>query len=152
MKSKNKVGVGLTSIIMIILSFCLTIFAMEGLLTAKNNKRISDARCEHIKEYYSADKTATIMYADIKNICIDNCMNTKFISDILADKYDDITTIYELDGVKISYNVEINKESDLYVELKFDDITRDCAVKKWVVKDTSYEQENSPLNVWNGEE
>lgn len=150
MNRSAKIGVGMTSIIMIVVSFCLTFFAVQGVIIANQNKIVCDKRSEYIKEYYEADSKATKVYAgiieEINNPFTDNVSLINSIQGI----DEDIIVKKETDGLLIEYNVEVNDLTDLFIQIKYNEKENNYSINNWETVSHGTQTYNDKLDLWNG--
>ncbi|MDO5111436.1 MAG: hypothetical protein Q4E65_03925 [Clostridia bacterium] len=61
----SNAGVGVASILLIVVMLCMTVFAALSLLTAKNDGTLTEKTVAYTRAYYQADATAQRMIADV---------------------------------------------------------------------------------------
>lgn len=111
-------GFGISTLVMIFMVLCLSIFATLTYLQANYNYNQSLKILESKKEYYDADYKASLVYEELKqaieNDEINNLLNKENI-EYVDDVY--------------CYNINVNDTKTLVVELKYED--GDLKVKRW---------------------
>jgi len=66
-KKRSALGVGVTTLVTIIVVVLLTAFAVLSLVSARSNLRLSEMAVSQIQRYYEADSTATVWYAELND-------------------------------------------------------------------------------------
>ncbi|MDD4075266.1 MAG: hypothetical protein PHC80_04165 [Eubacteriales bacterium] len=61
----SNAGVGVASILLIVVMLCMTVFASLSLLTAKNDATLTDKTVAYTRAYYAADADAQRIIADV---------------------------------------------------------------------------------------
>jgi len=64
-KKRSALGIGVTTLVTIIVVVLLTAFAVLSLVSALSNMRLSEMAVSQIERYYAADSEATIWYAEL---------------------------------------------------------------------------------------
>jgi len=64
-QKRSALGIGVTTLVTIVVVVLLTAFAVLQLVSARSNLRLSEMAVTQIQHYYSADSEATIWYAEL---------------------------------------------------------------------------------------
>jgi len=64
-RKRSALGVGVTTLVTIIVVVLLTAFAVLSLVSARSNLRLTDMAVSQTQSYYAADSEATIWYAEL---------------------------------------------------------------------------------------
>jgi len=70
-KKRSALGIGVTTLVTIIVVVLLTAFAVLSLVSALSNMRLSEMAVSQIERYYAADSEATIWYAELDAFAAD---------------------------------------------------------------------------------
>ncbi len=122
-------GVGICSLLTVILVLCLSIFAALCLSSANAEKRLSESYAQSIEAYYSAENEAELILASLRQ----------------GQLPEGVT----LDGEIYTYSCEISEGRSLYVAVKITD--GEYEIINWQgINDSSWESDDS-LDLWEGE-
>ncbi len=105
-KGFGSIGVGLSSIILIGVVLCFTVFAALALVSANNDAVLNDRSVAAVKAYYAADAAAQSMISDINELAASG-----------SDKLPDGVT---REGERLCFSVPIDNTRMLSVELEYD--------------------------------
>ncbi len=153
MNKRAKTGIGLTSIMLILIAFGITIFAVQGYMAARNNLAVTEERVEYTKKYYAADKVANEIRCMADNTYLE-CNDAKktedeFIMDLKNNN--EISDAYKEDNkVFVTYKVSINDDANLCVILNYEDSQKCSEVKCWKVVNKEMNIDDKPLKLWDG--
>lgn len=64
-KQQSAMGIGVTTLVTIVVVLLLTAFAVLSLISANSNYRLSQMAIENTQSYYAADCDATLWYAQL---------------------------------------------------------------------------------------
>lgn len=112
-------GFGISTLVMIFMVLCLSIFATLTYLQANYNYTQSEKIVESKKEYYGADYKATLLYQELKEALDNNDINDTWLEN---------KNIEYRDGV-YCYNISVDENKALNIELKYED--NDLKVLRW---------------------
>lgn len=145
-----KVNIGGASVILIILVFALSVFAVLSIKASYNEWRLAQKTEDAVRKYYAADGRASEILADLHKI-----INQKVETDLLEnmEEADSVTSVVELgDGqFKVSYQVPINDKSDLNVSVIL--YNGGYNITEWQVAAKELEGYDTDLdsqNLWDG--
>ncbi len=132
MKKQNTtsvgIGVGASSILVVFVILCLTVFSTLTLLQANAYLKSSENYKMNTEQYYETDSLAMDELIKIEKM-IENKNCFAEVEQILVNKG------YNIDGNMISYSVIINDENKIDVELQIND-DYSLEIMKWQQKNT----------------
>lgn len=144
-------GVGYVSVMLIFAVICLTIFAVLSLKAALSDDSINERSGEFLKQYYAADTAAKEKLSELNDLAFE-LKNSEFFEDGFEENsknIDGVTARRSPDGISVSYTVEINERQELAVDVVFDDSGK-YTVNKWQSRTATTDDDNSHINVWDG--
>ena len=118
--------IGGSSLLVIFAVLCLTVFALLGFSTVQADQRLSDISAEAVSDFYAADCQAEEIFALLRSGQIPETVSIQ-------------------DGV-YSYSCTISPTQELQVEIR----ANDWCVLRWQAVSTVHWQENSELELWDG--
>jgi len=144
-KEISGLQIGTSSLILIFVVLCLTIFSVLSLMSATNEMRLAQKSLTTVAQYYEADSLAEMKLKEIDQAIKD----ARSLKTQLGENYDPATG-------KIYYEIPINENLVLCVELQVINGAKHGEkrynILKWQeVNRGSYELDDS-LPVWTGEE
>ncbi|MGI5893289.1 MAG: hypothetical protein ACOX6P_01705 [Candidatus Merdivicinus sp.] len=63
-------GTGISTMLMVFVILCLTVFGMLAFLTARADSRLTDRMADSVQEYYAADARAEELLAEVDGILL----------------------------------------------------------------------------------
>ena len=120
--------IGGSSLLVIFAVLCLTVFALLGFSTVQADKRLTDVSIQAVSNYYAADCAAEEILARLK-------------SGELPEGVSKAGDVY-------AYSCTISPTQSLQVEVR----GRDWVVLRWQAVSTIHWQENTAVELWNGNE
>lgn len=127
-KSETPPAVGGSSLLVIFVVLCLTVFALLGLSSVQAEGRLSAASAEAVRAYYAADCEAEEILAKLRQGIVPEGVTKQ------GNAY-----IYECmvsEDRKLTAEVEITEEA--------------YRVLRWQTESTTQWQEDDSLNLWDG--
>ncbi len=118
--------IGGSSLLVIFAVLCLTVFALLGFSTVQADQRLSDISAEAVSDFYAADCQAEEIFALLRSGQIPETVSIQ-------------------DGV-YSYSCTISPTQELQVEIR----ASDWSILRWQAVSTIHWQENSELELWDG--
>lgn len=143
-KEISGIQIGTSSLILIFVVLCLTIFSVLSLMSSMSDMRLAQKSLSATEEYYKADSLAEKKLKEIDMII----ESTYALEEKMGEIYDPATGL-------ISYEIPINEHQVLCVELEVISRAKDGEkrynITKWQeVNKGEYEIDDS-LPVWTGE-
>ena len=120
--------IGGSSLLVIFAVLCLTVFALLGFSTVQADKRLSDISIQAVSDYYAADCAAEEIFAKLR-----------------AGQLPEGVT---LTGDVYAYICPISPTQALQVEVR----SGDWEVLRWQAVSTIQWQENTDMELWDGNE
>lgn len=120
--------IGGSSLLVIFAVLCLTVFALLGFSTVQADKRLSDISIQAVSDYYAADCAAEEILAKLKD----------------GQLPEGVT----LTGDVYAYSCPISPAQALQVEVR----SGDWEVLRWQAVSTIQWQENTDMELWDGNE
>ena len=120
--------IGGSSLLVIFAVLCLTVFALLGFSTVQADKRLADISIQAVSDYYAADCAAEEILARLRSGELPEGVS----------KTDDV----------YAYSCVISPTQTLQVEVR----VSDWAVLRWQAVSTVHWQENTDLELWDGNE
>lgn len=120
--------IGGSSLLVIFAVLCLTVFALLGFSTVQADKRLADISIQAVSDYYAADCAAEEILARLRSGELPEGVS----------KTDDV----------YAYSCVISPTQTLQVEVR----GSDWAVLRWQAVSTVHWQENTDLELWDGNE
>ncbi len=144
-KEISGLQIGTSSLILVFVVLCLTIFSLLSLVSAMNDMRLAQKSLTATAQYYEADSLAEKKLKEIDHAI----KNARSLKAELGEIYDPVTG-------KIYYEIPINENLVLCVELQVINGAKygekRYNILKWQEENRgSYELDDS-LPVWTGEE
>lgn len=140
--TKNSIGMGSASIILVFTVLCLAIFALLTYASAHADKSLADASARMTKSYYAADTLAEQILAEV------------LASEDVPDEYLGVDIYNEWDwmaGVeRVIFSCPVTDTQELYVEAVISIDSYDVLV--WKVRNITEDtwEPESGLPVWEG--
>jgi len=138
--SKDGIGVGSASIVLVFAVLCLTVFSLITLVVAGNDKSLVDTEAQLITSYYEADTLAEYIIADIA-AAGDIPASVRGI-DIEADRE------WDTGAMVASFVCPISEQKELFVRVSFLQDSYDIQV--WRMLDIGEWVVDNSINVWQG--
>lgn len=120
--------IGGSSLLVIFAVLCLTVFALLGFSTVQADKRLADISIQAVSDYYAADCAAEEILARLK-------------AGQLPEGVTKAGDVY-------AYSCAISPAQSLQVEVR----DGDWAVLRWQAVSTVHWQENTDVELWDGNE
>ena len=120
--------IGGSSLLVIFAVLCLTVFALLGFSTVQADKRLSDISIQAVSDYYAADCAAEEILAKLKDGQLPKGVT--------------------LTGDVYAYSCPISPAQALQVEVR----SGDWEVLRWQAVSTIQWQENTDMELWDGNE
>ena len=120
--------IGGSSLLVIFAVLCLTVFALLGFSTVQADKRLSDISIQAVSDYYAAD-----------------CAAEEILAKLRAGQLPEGVT---LTGDVYAYSCPISPTQALQVEVH----SGDWEVLRWQAVSTIQWQENTDMELWDGNE
>ncbi len=105
----SSVGVGISSILMIFVALCLTIFAVLSFLSARADYKLAKMTADAATAYYEADTKAERIYGALASASGDELQK--------AAEQSGASLSPSPDGTRVSYDVAVDERRTLHVEL-----------------------------------
>lgn len=161
MKKNNNysgIGVGYVSVIMIFAVICLTAFAVLSLRASDSSYELNKKSSSYTTDYYTADSKAKAILAELDETAY-YAHASGFFEDSFAEAAisDGVILSPVSDGFRAEYSVPLNNDLTLNVKVIFfsDTAAHSGARYKiigWNTSGNLSEENDAPLNVWDGEE
>ena len=120
--------IGGSSLLVIFAVLCLTVFALLGFSTMQADKRLADVSIQAVSDYYAAD-----------------CAAEEILAKLRAGQLPEGVT---LTGDVYAYSCPISPTQALQVEVR----SGDWEVLRWHAVSTIQWQENTDMELWDGNE
>ena len=120
--------VGGSSLLVVFAVLCLTVFALLGFSTVQADKRLADVSIQAVSDYYAAD-----------------CAAEETLAKLRAGQLPEGVT---LTGDVYAYSCPISPTQALQVEVR----SGDWEVLRWQAVSTIQWQENTDMELWDGNE
>ena len=120
--------IGGSSLLVIFAVLCLTVFALLGFSTVQADKRLSDISIQAVSDYYAAE-----------------CAAEEILAKLRAGQLPEGVT---LTGDVYAYSCPISPTQALQVEVR----SGDWEVLRWQAVSTIQWQENTDMELWDGNE
>ena len=120
--------IGGSSLLVIFAVLCLTVFALLGFSTVQADKRLADVSIQAVSDYYAADCAAEEIFAKLR-----------------AGQLPEGVT---LTGDVYAYSCPISPTQALQVEVR----GGDWEILRWQAVSTIHWQENTDVELWDGNE
>jgi uncharacterized membrane protein len=151
MKKNNdfRLGVGASSILMILLALFLSTFAVLSLASARSDAKQTQTAIESTQNYYLAESETEEIYAQIDAALYTNGIDGFNSVNIETDN---ITVYYESDQIVFAVPIDDDKVLESTLQIVKDgqeNYTFNVISKKMIV--TSEWSPDNSLNVWKGE-
>lgn len=135
---KNKVSIGISSIVLILLILCLSVFSLLSLSDSKTALTFADRRAESVKAYYAADSAGQELIRDL-------LLAHQEGKDIF-DTAQNGTTVSDGGGGLAICEIPMSAGQSLHIEL---DMADSSVLAYYVYNSEDYAIDNR-LPVWNG--
>ncbi len=156
MAQKNRrttVAAGGTSILIIFVILCMTIFSALSLTSAEADYTLTKKAALSISTYYAADSRAEerLAEADLlfqKAVLGEETDKAAFLRDGLGQDFE----VYSGEGeVGVIYAVEVNENAVIEADVAFDENTGERRIKKWKYVNTNEQDyDGQILDLWDG--
>lgn len=129
----SNAGVGVASILLIVVMLCMTVFASLSLLTAKNDATLTEKTVAYTRAYYTADAHAQRIIADAAAALASGAA---------------LPTEIAQEGDMLSFSVPVNDTAAIFVTLHTESNSK-LIVDNYGVNATQTQiVEDEPLNLW----
>ena len=142
---KNRITIGISSIVLIFMILCLAVFSLLSLTDAKSALTFAQKRADTVQMYYESDISAQTFIRDYRNLCDENVQP----SDSLSKLYPSLPTGSQVttdNEAQVVCELPIRSGQTLQLELEADG-SRILAY--YVYNNTDYVID-SDLPVWSG--
>lgn len=139
-KERTPFGTGISSLLMLFVILCLTVFGVLAYMTARADNRLTQRSAEAVRAYYAADARAEEILAQV------DAASAETLPTVLAGAGFSV----EQDGEKVIADLEIPIEGTRIYRLRlvFADGTREVAIRR--AEETAV-WEDELLDVWDGQ-
>lgn len=127
-RSDAPTAVGGSSLLVIFIVLCLTVFAMLGLSSVQADGRLSQASAEAISAYYSADCEAEVILAQLRQGSVPE--------EVVKE------------GNRYRYECAVSDTQKLVVEAEV--TGTEYRILRWQTEPVASWQDEDALNVWDG--
>lgn len=143
--AQPRMAVGITSLLVIFVILCITVFAVLSVSTASSEKKLAEKHAQAVAEYYAADALCSQAANQIGELWSSGADDDEFKS--LAEELD---AIFARDGDSryFTYSRAIDDSQDLTVILRLDS---EFTIVSWVTVATGEWNPDNSINVWDGE-
>ncbi len=153
-KEISGIQIGISSLVLIFVVLCLTVFAVLSLMSSMSEQRLAQKSLEATSEYYIADSLAEKQLKEI-DLEIKSASETAWKSSFSSALQDKLGEMYDPKTGLISYEIPVNDQQVLCVDLKVINSGKYNGkrynILRWQEVNTGeYEFEDS-LPVWTGE-
>ena len=124
--SRNKVNIGITSLILIFIVLCLSTFALLSLSSAKGDLNLAERNARAVTGYYEADTKGQQWVAE---------QNRKFQA-----------------GKPVSTDIPVGQGQSLHIDLVEGESHDRYEIGAWYIYDSGEFEIDSRLQVWTGSE
>ena len=128
-KKRSALGIGVTTLVTIIVVVLLTSFAVLQLVSARSNLRLSEMAVNQIQNYYSADSEATIWYAELDAFAADLTGSPDAYTRQLIDSGYTLLQNDE-DKLLVTQSFEMSEYRSLVVTVAIND-DKTTTIKQW---------------------
>lgn len=155
-KIKPGIGIGYVSVMMIFAVICLTILAVLAFQAACSDEKLSERNVEFTAEYYAADTEAKRILMELDNAAL-AAAESPFFEDTFAElsAASGAALTRTAEGLRAEYRVELNEKLSLSVGAVFYGDTSAHGGERFDIVEwrtvAAAENEDRPLNVWDGE-
>jgi hypothetical protein len=131
--SRNALGTGSVSLILVFAVLCLTIFALLTLSSAKSAHTLAHKTADSISDYYQADAAAETILAEIR---ADLAAGTAIPAAIKGVDIN-ISADTQANMETISYSLAMNERQNLQVQLSYDRDSAELLILSWQIDQIS---------------
>ncbi len=129
----SNAGVGVASILLIVVMLCMTVFASLSLLTAKNDATLTEKTVAYTRAYYTADAHAQRIIADVAAALASGAALPKEVTQ---------------EGDTLSFSVPVNDTAAILVTLHAESNSKLIVDSYGVNAVQTQNIEDEPLNLW----
>ncbi|MEA5026065.1 hypothetical protein SDC9_106329 [bioreactor metagenome] len=132
-------GVGISSLLMVMVVLCMTILTALAYLQVHNYQQQYDQQAAMLSAYYAADAAAINNYAKISEILYDNHIMYSSEDYLTECRNDLILSGYQVDNDLVSYSIVIDANHQLNVVLVMQpyQLAERLAVRIWEMEVTT---------------
>jgi archaellum component FlaF (FlaF/FlaG flagellin family) len=135
---------GITTIAVIFVVVCITIFAVLSLSTAMQEERLSEKYADSVSAYWKTDNECTEVTNEFYELWSSNADITEY--DLLCTELGaDLESTS--DGITISFNKSIDESNALAITLSIGD---EFTVTKWQQEYSASWEADTSMGVWQG--
>lgn len=142
---KNRITIGISSIILIFMILCLAVFSLLSLSDAKSALTFAEKHADTVQMYYEADAQAQVFLRDFRKSYADTQNAAKTIAAVFDSLPEGSRTALGESGTVIC-EIPMRSEQTLYLEFKSDGTD---ILSYYVYNSTDYAID-SDLPVWGG--
>ena len=142
---KNRITIGISSIILIFMILCLAVFSLLSLSDAKSALTFAEKRADTVQMYYEADARAQTLLRDYRMLYTEKKTASEILA-VLSDPSHEGETWTLTDDSTVILELPMRSGQTLHVEFEEDGVK---ILSYFVYNDTDYIID-SDLPVWSG--
>lgn len=148
--SKNKINIGISSLILIFIVLCLGTFSLLSLSSAKADLSLAERSAQSVKEYYRADKEGQQWVEKTDAVLLEEMKKRGDKTELSARLKERLGENYDPESGKVMTDIPMERGQSLHIELILtgDETRYQCT--SWYVYDSGEYAIDQDMPVWDG--
>lgn len=148
--SRNKVNIGLSSLILIFIVLCLSTFGLLSLSSARGDLELAQRGAQAVREFYEADSKGQQWLAETDQIL--RQMEGSSLEEKKAALAVRAGNTCDEENSLISTEIPMERGQSLHIDLKLKEGKERYEIRSWYVYDSGEYEIDNDVRVWDGGE
>lgn len=149
-KSKNKVNIGVSSLILIFIVLCLATFGLLSLSSAQGDIKLAERNGEAVRGYYEADNKGQEWLRQVDQVLMAEMGKDQDSSQSSLRIKDRLGSLYDRGTGRIATDIPMDKGQSLHIELALMCGNQRYEIKSWYVYNSQEYGIDKSMPVWDG--
>ena len=148
--SRNKVNIGVSSLILIFIVLCMATFGLLSLSSAQGDLMLASRNAEAVTGYYEADNKGQQWLKEVDQVLMEEMGKGRDSTQCSLEIKDRLGELYDRESGLITTDIPMDRGQSLHIELVLMCGEKRYEIKSWYVYSSEeYEIDNS-MPVWDG--
>ena len=148
--SRNKVNIGVSSLILIFIVLCMATFGLLSLSSAQGDLMLASRNAEAVTGYYEADNKGQQWLKEVDQVLMEEMGKGRDSTQCSLEIKDRLGELYDREVGLITTDIPMDRGQSLHIELVLMCGEKRYEIKSWYVYSSEeYEIDNS-MPVWDG--
>ena len=150
-RSRNKVSIGASSLILIFIVVCMATFGLLSLSSAQGDLKLARRNADAVKGYYEADNKGQQWLKGVDEVLKEEMGKGQDSTQCSLEIKDRLGDLYDRETGLISTDIPMDRGRSLRIELVLMCGEKRYEVKSWYVYNSEEYEIDTSMPVWGGE-